>query len=73
MNTRALWDIVPCSLVEVNRRFRSAYYLYYPFNEFIVLVMEVVRTCETSVYFNETTWLYIPEVFYLLSRCYESI
>jgi hypothetical protein len=24
-------------------------------------MMEAVRTSETSVYFNETTWRYIPE------------
>jgi hypothetical protein len=27
--------------------------------------MEAVRTSETSVYFNETTWRYIPEGCYL--------
>jgi hypothetical protein len=44
-----LWDIAPCGLVEIDlfRRFR--------------VMMEVVRTSETSVYFNETTWCYIPE------------
>jgi hypothetical protein len=28
---------------------------------FIALMMEAVRIIETSVYFNETTWRYIPE------------
>jgi hypothetical protein len=27
----------------------------------LALMMEEVRTCETSVYFNETTRRYIPE------------
>jgi hypothetical protein len=31
----------------------------------ISLIMEAVRTSETSVYFNETTWRYIPEGCYL--------
>jgi hypothetical protein len=30
-------------------------------------MMEAVRTSETSVYFNETTWRYIPEDYHLLS------
>jgi hypothetical protein len=51
----ALWDIASCSLVEVDRHFRRA------------LMMEAVRTSETSVYFNKTTWCYIPEVCHLHS------
>jgi hypothetical protein len=35
------------------------------FNEvdicFVGLMMKAVRTTETSVYFNEITWPYIPE------------
>jgi hypothetical protein len=31
-----------------------------------ILVVEAVRTSETSVYSNETTWRYIPESSYLL-------
>jgi hypothetical protein len=27
----------------------------------IALTMDAVHTSETSVYFNETTWRYIPE------------
>jgi hypothetical protein len=30
---------------------------------FITLMMEAVRTSETSVYSNENTWRYIPEGF----------
>jgi hypothetical protein len=48
MKIRAFWDVAPCSL-EVDRRFTSA------------MMMEAVRTSETSVYSNETTWRYIPE------------
>jgi hypothetical protein len=28
---------------------------------FIALIIEAVHTSETSVYFNETTWRYVPE------------
>jgi hypothetical protein len=38
-------DIALCSLVKVDRRFRGI----------------AVRTSEMSIYFNETTWHYIPE------------
>jgi hypothetical protein len=39
-------DIAPCSIVEANRRFRGA---------FASMMIEAVRTSETSVYFKETT------------------
>jgi hypothetical protein len=48
------WDIPPCSLAEVDRRFRGAYCLQGD------LIMESVHTSETSVYF-ETTRRYIPK------------
>jgi hypothetical protein len=32
-----------------------------PIQEMIALMMEAVRTSETSVNFNVTTWCYIPE------------
>jgi hypothetical protein len=44
MKIRAFWEVVPCSLrVDL----------------FIALMMEAVRTFETSVYSNETTLHYI--------------
>jgi hypothetical protein len=51
----AFWDTEPCSLADVHRRYRV-----------IALMMETVRTSETSVYFNETTWRCIPEGFILI-------
>jgi hypothetical protein len=33
MKTAAFWDRAPCRLVEVNRRFRSAYCLYHKDDE----------------------------------------
>jgi hypothetical protein len=53
MTMRAFWDVAPCSMGEVDRRFRNAYCLK-------ALMIEGVRTSETSVYF-ETTRRYIPE------------
>jgi hypothetical protein len=51
MKMIAFWDIAPCGLIEVDSHFRGV----------IALMMEAVRTTEMSVYFLETTWLYIPE------------
>jgi hypothetical protein len=48
MNMTAFWDMAPCSLVKVDRRFRYACWL-------IALIMEAVRISETSAYFNKTT------------------
>jgi hypothetical protein len=47
------WDVAPCRLVEVYRRFRGAYCL--------ALIMEAVRTSETSVNFYQTTRRYNRE------------
>jgi hypothetical protein len=47
MEIRAFRDIVPCSLVVVDRRFRVTYFI-------IRAMMEAVHTSETSVYYNET-------------------
>jgi hypothetical protein len=48
MKMTAFWNTAPCSLVEVDRRFRGAYCLHQ-------------GTSETFVYFNETTRSCIPE------------
>jgi hypothetical protein len=54
---RVFWDVVPCSHVEVDRRFRGAYCLHHQGDS----SMEAVRTFETSVHFNVTARRYIPE------------
>jgi hypothetical protein len=53
---KVFWDVAPCSHVEVDRRFkmRTASIIR-------VMMMESVRTSETSVNFNLTTRLYIPD------------
>jgi hypothetical protein len=48
------WDIPPCSLIEVDRRFRSAYCLHHQGDDLIALKMEAVSTPETSVNFYQT-------------------
>jgi hypothetical protein len=62
MKMTAFWNIVQCSLIEVNGRFRRSHCLHPLSNEwYIVLIMEAVCSSETSVYFKETTRRYIPE------------
>jgi hypothetical protein len=52
MKFRVFWDVAPCSHIEADRRFRGAY---------CRVMMEAVRTSETSVSFTVTTRCYIPE------------
>jgi hypothetical protein len=56
----AFWYIEQYSLVNADQHFKCAYCLHHQGDE-AGLVMEVVRTSETLVYFNETTYHYIPE------------
>jgi hypothetical protein len=48
LKMRVFWDVVPCSHVGVDRRFRGAYCLHH-------------QGPETSINFSVTTWHYIPE------------
>jgi hypothetical protein len=62
MKLTAFWDIAPCSLIEVDQRFRE-----------IALMIDAVRTSETSVNFYETTWRNIPDGCHLENlKSYES-
>jgi hypothetical protein len=66
MKFKVFWDVAPCSHVEVDRRFRGGYWIYHNWDEsswIIFLMMEAVRTYETSVNFNVTTQWYIPEYY----------
>jgi hypothetical protein len=54
---KAFWDIAPRGLIGVDRHFRGAYFLYHKSD---TLMMEAVRTSETSVYTNKITRRYIP-------------
>jgi hypothetical protein len=61
-------DVAPCSHVEFDRCFRGAYYLHHK-----ALMMDAVRTSETSVKFNMTTRRYIPEDSKLHTRRRENL
>jgi hypothetical protein len=54
--TAVFWDVAPCSLVEIDRRFRGAYCLHQG-----SLMMEALSTSVTSVSFYETTLRNIPK------------
>jgi hypothetical protein len=49
------WDVAPCNLVEVYRRFRDAYCSRHQ------AVIEAAVTSEMSVSFCKTEWRNIPE------------
>jgi ABC-type transporter Mla MlaB component len=53
MMMTAFWNMAPCSLIEVNdvSEVRTASF---------ALMIEVIRTSETQVYFYETTRRHIP-------------
>jgi hypothetical protein len=72
MKIRAFWDVSPCSLIGVDRRFRRAYCLHHKGDEINALMMEAVCTSETSVY-SETSWRCIPEDSNLHTRCHENL
>jgi hypothetical protein len=39
----------------------------------IALMMEAMCAFETSVYFSEKTWRYIPEGHHVHARCFENL
>jgi hypothetical protein len=55
------WDVTPCSLVQVYRRFRGICCLHHQGVLLIALMMEAAGTSETSVNFYQTTRRNIPE------------
>jgi hypothetical protein len=56
MKVAAFCCVALCSLVEVDRRLKYAYYF-----QLISLIIQALRRSETSVYFYETTQRSIPE------------
>jgi hypothetical protein len=64
MKFRVFRDILPCSQIDVDRRFRG---------EWLDLMMEVAHTTETSVDIDLTTRQYIPEKSELHTRRSENI
>jgi hypothetical protein len=83
------WDVAPCSLVDIDRRFRGTYCLYHQGDELetgshvsnqffargllIALMMEAVSTSKTSVNFYQTTRRNNPEDSHLHTRRRESL
>jgi hypothetical protein len=67
---RVFWDILPCSHLDVYRRFRGACFLHLPGDE---LQMEAARTSETSVDIEFRTQQYIPEDSELHTRRRENL
>jgi hypothetical protein len=66
MKCRVFWDVAPCRFVDWFDRVRLTSQncgLYGPIvhPRVIALMMEAVRTSETSVNFSVTTWRNIPE------------
>jgi hypothetical protein len=59
------WGVAPYSMVEIDRHFRGAYLLNH--QGIVTLLMELVRTSETSVFFYQTTLRNIPEGSHLYS------
>jgi hypothetical protein len=59
MKLTVFWDVAPCYLVEVYRRFRG---------KIIALMMEAANTSETSVKFYQTTRRSNPEERHLRTR-----
>jgi hypothetical protein len=57
MKMRAFWNIAPIDVSEV----RASIIMVMNNSLLITLMMETVRTSETSVYYNETKRRYKPE------------
>jgi hypothetical protein len=73
MKIKAYWDVAPCSLVEVDRRFSSVYCLHHQGHNSSPLMMEAIWTSEALAYYNETTRRYFPGSSNLLFTSYFSL
>jgi hypothetical protein len=67
MKMAVFWDVAPCSLVEVYRRFRG------PCSIIRALMMEAATTSETLENFYQTTHRYNPEDSHLHTRRRENL
>jgi hypothetical protein len=61
MKTTINWDITPCSLLNVNRRFGGTYSHHQGRRISDARNQEAICSSKTSVDFQQTTWCYIPE------------
>jgi hypothetical protein len=62
------WEVAPCSLVQIYRRFRGTYCLHHQGPD-----DEALNTFEMSVLFYQTTRPNFPEESYLNSRRRENL
>jgi hypothetical protein len=62
MKIDVFWDVVPCSLVDIYKRFREAYCLHHPHSE-------AENSYETRVSIYQTTQSYIPENSHFMFYC----
>jgi hypothetical protein len=71
MKMTVFWDIVPCSLVETDRRFGVLTASIISVMSLIVLMMAAVSTSEKSVNFYKTARRSIPEDTHLQQTSYQ--
>jgi hypothetical protein len=68
------WDVVLCSLLDVDRCFREAYCLHHQGDESeIDMMMEAVSSSETQVNIHQITPCNIPEDSHLCTCCHEKL
>jgi hypothetical protein len=56
LKIRAFWDVSPCSLVRVDRRFRGAYRLYHQGDEIIAEGSNLLTRCRENQYCCSCRW-----------------
>jgi hypothetical protein len=80
-NKLRISSVAPCSLVEIDRRFRGSYCLHHQGDDLAAREKAVedlgegrtVSTSETSANFYQTTWFNIPEDSHLHTRRRENL
>jgi hypothetical protein len=70
MKMTVFWDMAPWSLVQVDWRFRDAYYLHHHGDEMIIVA---ARVSQNSVHICRSTQRYIPESCHLHTRRRENL
>jgi hypothetical protein len=70
MKFTVFWDVLQCSQLDVDQRFKGAYCLHHQGDG---LIMEEVRTSETLVNINLTARQYMPEDSKLHTRRRENL
>jgi hypothetical protein len=70
INITTIWDVTPCSLVDIHRRFREKCCLYYQASFIWAWRQHVSLKCRSSIY--QTSRRHIPWDRYLWSQSRES-